>query len=284
MARRYLTGALLLLLFAMPRYSLGQYFSNYDPNKDIFIHEVKLIDEFIERFNGDPSTSLKREYADKKQYTMTRSRMLVSLFDLQNTSFTDKDSSLRDFFRQVLNTEHPVTISFNDTNWYAAAQGIFLYNGQIVEQPLILHIKNHGDDWSKWMIAGIGNRSPSKEPMPAVTISSKGTTLSYISTSAYATNFVELHYILTRNIVPENFFDDNLLASPRGRQFINSVKDGDLKFLYVKRTTFHFFQVKGWAFTVDEFKRKSLNSGWLISGIHKATDAQKAVELMTLAD
>ncbi|MFI5196412.1 MAG: hypothetical protein ACHQD8_04920 [Chitinophagales bacterium] len=274
---RITTAMLLLHLFAASPGSSAQVFSNYSPNEAFFHYEVKVIDEFIERFNDDHSSYLRKAYTKaKKPYNITRTKLLVSLFNLENTSFTDKDTTLMGFFRQVVDTMHPVYIAFTDSDWYAEARSIFLYNGKLVEIPLALHVKSEGNEWSKWMITGIGNRAPSKEPMPSVSANKlNGKPAQYISTSAYATNFVELHYIFSANMAPEYYFEPQLLANEKGKQFVEMIKSGQLKFQYVKNITFHFYQVSGWIFTVDQFNRKTLNNGWLISSMQKTTRAEK---------
>jgi hypothetical protein len=272
-----LAAVLLLLFVAAPTEGTAQYFSNYDPNNELFTSEVKLIDEFIERFNNYDSTFLKKMYArQKKKGKITRGMMLVSLFNLENSAFTDKDTSLKDFFRQVMDKVHPVYLSFADTDWYAESQGVFLYNGKLVEIPLVLHVKSKGDEWSKWMITGIGNMVASKEPMPSVSTKRiSGKAPEFIATSAYATNFVELHRIFSGDMQPQYYFEPELLNTDNGRQFTSSIKSGQLKFQYVKKITFHFYQVRGWVFTVDEFTRKTYNSGWLISSARKMSEPEK---------
>ena len=271
------TSILSLVLFTAPAGSNAQVFSNYSPNEAFFHYEVKVIDEFIERFNDDHSSYLRKAYAKaNKPYHITRTKLLVSLFNLENTSFTDKDTTLMGFFRQVTDTLHPVYISFTDSDWYAEARSIFLYNGKLVEMPLVLHVKSQGNEWSKWMITGIGNMVASKYPMPSISVNKlNGKPAQYISTSAYATNFVELHYIFSTNMAPEYYFEPQLLATEKGKQFIGMIKNGQLEFQYIKSITFHFYQVRNWIFTVDEFNRKTLNNGWLISSMQKTTRAEK---------
>ncbi len=277
------TAIFLLLSFAVLPDSSAQYFANFNPNDEYFNYEVKLIDEFIERFNDDSATFLRKAYTkDKKHPAVSRGRLLVSLFNLENPSFTDKDTTLKGFFRQVLDPLHPVYLSFNDSDWYAEARGVFLNNGKLVEIPLVLHVKSQGDEWSKWMITGIGNTIQSKEPIPSVSVNKLKGKEQYISTSAYATNFVELHHIFTDNMQSEYFFEPQLLVTEQGRQFVKWIKNGQLKFQYVKSITFHFYQINGWIFTVNQFTRKSANRGWLISSVQKTDKAEKDAALKKL--
>jgi hypothetical protein len=277
-----------VILFLLAGINAGicnaQYFSNFNPNDDLFKYRVKLIDEFIERFNDEPTSYLRKSYLkDKKKYDIPRSMLLVSLFDLQNTTFT-KDTSLNDFFRKILNREHPVYLSFEDSSWYAEAKGIFLYDGKLLQIPMELHVVTLVDGASKWMIAGLGNYVPYPGPAPSVSVITRKdqVTTPYIPTSAYATDFVELHQIFSDKMMPDSFFEPSLLGSEHGQQFVDQVRSGRLKFRCVKSITFHFFQVPGWIFTVDQFSRKSNNSGWLISSVKKTNQLQKQLELRKL--
>lgn len=284
--RRFIIQAVFLsLLLARAADGHAQLFSNYNPDEDYFNHEVKIIDEFIERFNNDSATFLRKVYEKKgKPFNISRTLLLVSLFDLENPSFTDKNSDVKAFFDDVLDTNHPVYLSFNDSDWYAAAQSIFLYNGKAVEIPLVLHVKSKGDEWSKWMITGIGDTVPSVNTSSSIFVKKVAgkEAVKYISTSAYATNFIELHYVFSENMEPEYFFEPQLLASGNGRQFVDWIKSGQLKFMYVKDITFHFCQVNNWVFTVNKFNRKTFNNGWLISNIKKTNKAEKDAYLKRL--
>jgi hypothetical protein len=243
-----------------------------------------VIDEFIERFNDDPASYLRKVYAQaKKPYHLTRTQLLVSLFNLENAAFTDKDTVLMGFFHEVLDKNHPLYLSFNDNDWYAEAKSVFLLNGKLVEIPLVLHVKSQGNEWAKWMITGVGNKSQSKEPTPSITLGKPGANVAqYISTSAYASNFVELHYIFSSNMDPQYYFEPQLLSTKGGKEFVEMIKSGQLKFQFVKNITFHFYQIRNWVFTVDHFNRKTFNNGWLISSMRKTTQTEKDAARMKL--
>ncbi len=259
----------------------AQYFSNYDQNKDIFIRNVKLIDEFIERFNDDKATYLRRSLpGGDTQSNITRGMLLASLFDLENTSFTDKDTLLKGFFRTILDKQHPVYLAFNDTDWFARAQCVFLENGRLVELPIILRVRSNHEG-ARWTIAGVGTSTLSKGVRPSVTVAEGGKMPGYIATSAYATNFVDLHYVFTKKIEPAHVFEEEYLTSAKGSDFVNAVKNGSIRFQYVKKITFYFFHVNGCMFTVDHFKRQSYNCGWLISNVNKLPDMGKSAAIKT---
>jgi hypothetical protein len=249
----------------------AQNFGSFNPNDDLFKYEVKLIDEFIERFNDDSDSYLRKAYKkEQKPYNISRSQLLVSLFDLQNTSFTNNDTTLKGFFRQVLDRNHPTYLSFNDSEWYAEATAVFASGVKLTEIPVFLHITyNPAEGWAKWMIAGIGKKGKMIPGKPMAVLPTPNTKDNFIPTSAYLSRFVGLHYVLDTSLIPEVFFDPACLNSPAGAAFAAEVKAGKLQFQYVKNLQFHFLQVKGWQFTVAQFDRKINNSGWLISNIQK---------------
>jgi hypothetical protein len=274
------TGLSLLLLLTSVRDTRAQSFSNFNPNDELFNREVKVIDEFIERFNADSTTNLNRLFAkETKGKNIPRSTMLISLLNLENKTFTDNNSTVMKFFKKVMDKNGPVFLQFTDSNWYAVASAVFLDNGKLKEIPLVLHIQGNEADGAQWMITGIGNAKPSKEPMPSITLKKpKGNAQQYISTSSYGTNFAELHYLLTDNMQCGYYFDPGVMASESGKQFVSGVKSGHLIFQYVKSISFHFYQVDGWIFTADQYMRKTFNSGWLISSLQKTTAAEKIAE------
>jgi hypothetical protein len=277
-------GLMLLLITSFTYRGAAQYFSSYNPNEEIFGREVKLIDEFIDRFNADSSTAIIKQFArEHKGGYIPRSVLIVSLFDLSNNGFNDQDKDLKAFFRQVLDPTHPVTLAFTDTDWYAYSTAVFSSHGKLVEIPLVLQVASQGDEWSKWMIAGVGHSLPCSDPMPSISpFKAIANPPKFIATSANALNFSELHFLLTRQLQPGYYFTPQAAASPSGSQFIAQVQSGELTFCYVKKISYHFYKADGWIFKVDRFKRQTNNSGWLISDIHKVTTDEKRRARKTL--
>ncbi len=255
--------------------SYAQYFTNLNKTEDIFNYEVKVIDEFIERFNDDPNSFIRKTYkSQKKPFTAGRERLLTSLFNLANANML-KDTSLNDFIRQVAGK--PELIHFTDGHWYANIVAVINYDNKEMEVPVVLDIMSSKEGWSKWMIAGVGEIAPARAGKSNINYkefeAKKAPT--YISTSAYSTDFVELHYVFATNIDPKNFFEASLLNSEQGKNFVSLVKNGKIHFLYARNMTFSFFQVNNWIFNVEHFKRQSLNSGWLINDIRKVSATEK---------
>jgi len=271
--------ALLLLLILSSRAS-GQYFASYNPNEELFKYEVKVIEEFMERFNDDPNSFLRNAYKkENKQYNITKTNLVISLFNLENMSLS-ADTALNDFFRQVLSPTPP-RLSFKDSNWYAEAKCVFLYQNRQVELPLIFRIKNMKNEGSKWMIAGIGDTISAHNPLSPIPPKIKGKD-NFISTTAHATNFVELHNIFLAGMNPEYFFEPELIVSEKGKAFISLIMSDKIQFQYARSISYHFFEVPGWIFEVQQFERKTRNNGWLISQVKKLPDTEKEKYKMQL--
>lgn len=242
-------------------------------NESFFLYEVKLIDEFIERFNDDADSYVRRESKATlgTDSMVTRPRLIKSLFNRQQQWNHEVSTFVYDAC-----TAHPTLLSLTDSNWYATAQCVFTQGKATIEIPITLHIRTrHGG--SQWMIAGIG-----KCTLPKTGKASTGTGTDFIPTSAHGTNFLAFHRVFAPGTNPANYFEEELLATDRARRLISATTAGQMKFGYVKSIQYHFFQVPGWVFTVSRFKRKHTNSGWLINELQAANEQQKLQLLQQL--
>ena len=268
----------LLAFISLPSYS--QVVTNIPQtksDKSYFIYEVKLIDEFIERFNDEPNSYIRRQSRNLygTDTFITRRQLIKSLFNKKQ----QWGQEVNLFTSAVTDTTDPLCLSFTDSNWYVLAQCVFLYNDKRISLPLAMHITTV-DGGSKWMIAGIGNASVFDTTLPPglPTEDYYTTTGDYIPTSSHGTNFVTLTQLLSKSMHPADYFEPYLMASARGHQFIELVQQEKLRFKHVSQMTFHFFTIPGWVFTVSNHKRKEDNRGWLISSLQQL-DAQTEAKL-----
>ncbi len=273
----------LLLLFVASALGVNaQYVGNYSVNEELFNYSVKMPEEFVERFNDAPNSFIRQVYADEKRvFNLSRGQLLVTLFNMENQDFLKDTSKLGDFFRQVLQPSHPVTLSFLDSNWYAEARCIFLIYKKQYELPIILRVKTHNNEWAQWMIAGIGDTMRSKNKLADISLGVRGTD-TFISTASHATNFLEFHDVFQKTIYEKYFFDTDALGSERVKAFISLVKKGVVSFQYVKSINYHYYQVPGWVFTTQYFDRKTKNSGWLINKMEQVPENKKSENIKYL--
>ncbi len=257
----------LLAFISSPCYS--QVVSNLPQqksDKSYFFYEVKLIDEFIERFNDEPNSYIRRQSRNLygTDSFITRRQLIKSLFNKQQ----QWGQEVNLFTSTVTDTTNPLYLSFTDSNWYVLAQCVFIHNDKRITLPLAMHITAL-DGGYKWMIAGIGHSSVFDTTLPPglPTEDYYTTTGDYIPTSSHGTNFVTLTQLLTKSMHPADYFEPYLMATTRGHQFIELVQHEKLTFKHVSQMTFHFFTIRGWLIIVANYKRKDDNRGWLITSL-----------------
>ncbi len=254
-----------------------------DNNKErdeLFLFEVKTVDEFMERFNDEANSFMRKQFQKQdKQYAVSRAELLVSLFNLDNDWVKDS-TDFKDFVSQATTKKNPQYLHFNDSGWYAEAKCAFLYNGKLIEIPLILDVKTENKG-AKWMICGVGGgevlpdtiQTPWADlPVPA------HNKFKYIPTTSHATNFVELTNVFCDTMDAYSYFEPEALKTASCRRLVQLILKNKIKFQYVSKLSFHFFQMPQWVFEVQQFNRGKLNSGWLIENIKKVTTAEKELE------
>ena len=271
-----LTIFLAIALFSANK-THAQLFSTDNRQEEQFMYEVKIIDEFIERFNDDKSSFLRQEYEKQgKSYNISRTQLLVTLFNLSNQKLISADTSAKEFVHFVTNPLHPRFLSFTDSDWYAKTNCYFTYNQKTVQIPIIFHIKTLSNHGSKWMICGIGDSKVLDETVlkPVFYNTKYETNSLYLPTSSHATNFVELNHVFSGDMNPIYYFDPAVMNSPKGKKLIQLILENKLKYKYTKDIKFEFYQVDNWIFSVDQFSRAT-NSGWLINHLEKADKKKK---------
>lgn len=272
-----LTLLLLFLLLADTQKAVSQFSFGLSGEEEVFLFRVKMMDEFIERFNDPPTSFIRREFKKRNADSLlTRKKMLVTLFNWQNQDFYDT-SLVIPFIDRILDTSDPVYVHFKDSSWYAVAQCQFVFQGKELAIPLILHVRHNVQRETKWMITGIGNHPifAGQTLNPSILARKKGTNQKYISPKNYAVDFTDLLRIFSDSMVQEDFFDPDLLTTERAKIFVQMIKQGTLKFTIVSDLKYYFYQVPGYFFIVEDFKREAKNSGWLINTLIAVTPEEK---------
>jgi hypothetical protein len=240
-----------------------------------FLYEVKVIDEFIERFNDDPTSFLRKEYLRHgKPINFTRRDLVQYLFEKPAGS---GDSLMIGFVNQVTDSLHPQKLSFDDTNWYAEVMCNFSMAGKHMNIPLVLQVATDTDRSSRWMICGIGDAPVFHDGENAAAPAAVKDQKKFISPSDYATNFLELHHILKPGFEGVNYLTPQLMESERGRKFARLIQDGKMKFEAPGAMRFYFFQIPNYTFVVERFVRQTTHSGWLISDLTPASADEKRI-------
>jgi serine/threonine protein kinase len=95
-----------------------------------------------------------------------------------------------------------------------------------------------------------------------------------ISPVSHGTGFIALYDVFKdganiQNYIAKDYIPDTLTY------FISLMSLNKIKLTEVNKVKYHFLQIPGWAFTVDYFNRKELNSGWLISELKRMSNNEK---------
>jgi len=238
-----------------------------------FIYEVKQIDEFFERFNNDTGSFIRKVYKTHHiKYSIDRPKLIKSLFNYETKSWDQ--AIIENFVRDITQAQNPARLNFLAEGWYAEAHCKFQYNGSNIDIPLVLQIVADAAGRSRWMIAAVKANALKTEPT-LTHIEENGNKLKFINPSSHASNFMELEKAFDDKQHLADYFTPAFFNRNNSLGFYNAVLNNRTKFLYVKDITYHFLQAGKWIFTVDYFPRESLNAGWLINSIKKASDAEK---------
>jgi hypothetical protein len=261
---------IVLLLAWLPFSAHAQKPTFSEGNEENYAFKVKVIDEFIERFNGD--SPLLEDYIRKRKlsYKTDRYTLIRDLFD-KNDRDKWNIEEVKQFIAQLTDASNPVYISFYDTSWFAELDCQMLYKGKLQKVILLLKVKVEEDTNCKWIISDV--RAGFMPPGDHTNINSLKTIKHSLNPVSHATDFIRLYKALKDKENLQNYFA--VEQNPTMLPFIQALERGELEYVQVSKVTYHFLQVKGWIFTVEQFIRPEKNSGWLISHLFKADDKVK---------
>lgn len=215
--------------------------------------KVKQIDEFMQRFNLHDLP----EMFQNEDTLMQKMYCLTALFDFNVIKTRQKE--VRDFVTSIINNN--TKISYTDTTWCAKAECNAVYKGKNVTVTLELVTEHVKDYIYKWVIKGASG--------DVLNLSSKkqndGMTISPVDNEV---NFISLKHITTteaQNIL--NYKSRNEKTESLS-VFFALVHSGALSIRNVQQLEY-IFKIKNYQFTVHNFVRDAMNSGWLISDFKK---------------
>jgi len=219
--------------------------------------EVKQLGQFFERFNMTDTVPLISGKTPSK-YTN-----VLSLCDMRNKHLTN-DSAVLNFAAEMQRTGQK--LGYHDSNWFATANAVFSINGSKKEIPVTLkYIKNKGLGYS-WIIIGAN--------LDALGTELKKSNTKSITPMNNEINFIDLSKALERKKEIASYTDDEFNPDYLS-VFLYLVESGNMSFLHINKVVYHFLNLPGWIFTVENFNRMDYNSGWLIAGLARSTDDAK---------
>ncbi len=246
-----------------------------------FIYEVKHIDEFFERFNNDTSSFIRKAYKTYHiKYNIDRPKLIKSLFNYETKTW---DQAVIDNFVKDVTAPRSGKLNFMAEGWYAEARSRFQYNGGTIDIPIILRISTDNRLRCKWVIAAVKPGGLKTDTTGVAAREAEGMQ-KFINPVSHTTNFIELAKAFDDKEHLADYFEPDFFKRNNSLSFYNAILNNRATFLYVKDITYHFLQAGKWIFTVDYFPRESLNAGWLINSIRKASVIDKGQYLRTLLE
>jgi len=271
MAKTYVLKIWIFIFFLICQHRLfSQVYSNNDRGKDKhFIYEVKEIDEFFERFNDAPGSFLRGVYkAHHIKFNIDRQRLIRSLFNDENRSLDSVMVSK--FISDVTRKKKPIYLNFYGGNWYAELTCKFKYNASSIVIPIIMKIETTQNKGSKWMIVAVGSSTLKSKidvtEMPQSKIKTK-----IISPTSHGTNFVSLKRAFEDKENLSSYFETFYFKRSHMLELYNAILNREIEFLDVIKIKYHFLLADKWIFTVENFPRETLNSGWLINQMQRVS-------------
>lgn len=239
-----------------------------------FISQVKQLDEFFERFNNDSTSFIRKVYKSYNvKFTVDRKKLIKSLFNYENKSF--EQANIDAFVKNASLIRMPSQSNWYGENWFADANCKFQYNGQIIDISIILKTVTDQQKRSKWIIVAV-KPNQLKEPTHSQTsITVKTRKTKFIDPSSHGVNFIELERDFEDKHNLSDYFDNQFFYRKNALQFYHAIQMDKIRFLYVNEIKYHFFNVDNIIFTVEQFQRESLNSGWLINSLKFVTPKAK---------
>lgn len=239
-------------------------------NSDLYHGRVKLVSEFMQRFNGEE----RNPYIDPKAEEIEKIN-LCQLFDidyiLKNRQVVEP--KVFQFIDSVLNNN--VKLHYRDADWFAKVKCIGSFKGKEVTFSMYLTVEPRGKDMYKWVVADVEGKifdlSPSRESDKIMLLPNE-----------HESNFMRLNSITSEKDDYITLYSTHSLSHDRLTIFNTLVYHGYLNIEYVSDIEYTFLQVPGFTFTIKEYERESTNSGWLISEWAEISSSDKETLLQRL--
>jgi hypothetical protein len=228
--------------------------------------ETKQVNQFFRRFNAEENRDGERFYEGHPLYRDPEFRRawLDLLFDAEGVRPGGPiDPADREAFIETLTAPGaPVFLDFHGGNWFAEVDCRFGYGGE--DRPLTLFLRLEPDRLGhKWVIDQVRFR-PYTDRFPPP----REATSEFLHPLSHELDFMNLAKVFraTRDLagyVPKDWTPDPLTL------FLLDIAEGKLQFRTVTGQRFHFLQVDGWYFRLEDRQRPGYNTGWLIAELQR---------------
>ncbi len=242
---------------------MGEYLGD----ESILYSETKQVNQFFRRFNGEESVEGRRLYIGDSLFRANRLRSfyLERLFD--QASSTLQEFEKRAFIDEMVMQDR--YLDFHGGNWVAEVHCTFSYQGGA--RPLILYlVLEEAEVGSKWVFDAVF--FDLYEQM--LTKRSLEASVPFLHPMSHELDFMNLNKVFrdpfeVGQYVKRDFQPDFLTL------FLYELSQGKFTFQTVNKVRFHFFQLKGWYFQVNDIQRQSPNRGWLITQLIRIPAGQE---------
>jgi hypothetical protein len=222
--------------------------------------QTKQINQFLRRFNAEETVDGDRLYPGDQYYQdpTVRKRYIEILFDKSNGGITKGKQN--QFITEVVD-QKKILLDLHSPNWFAQVEALVDYKGQ--SKPITLFFKIEADGQGyRWAFSSVHFEPFNKEFKEIV----EGHEKPFLHPMSHEIGFMNLRKVIKkdedlRKYILKDYKPDHLTL------LVQAVRDNQLIFKTVTDTHFHFFQVKGWYFKVENLQRASFNSGWLITDL-----------------
>lgn len=239
-------------------------------NSDLYHSRVKLVSEFMHRFNGEE----KNPYIDSNSADVDKIN-LCQLFNIEHVLKNRQvvEPQVFKFIDSVL--DNNIKLHYSDADWYAKVKCVGSFKGKEVTFSMYLTVEPRGKEMYKWVIGDVEgkifNLSPSRESDKVMLLPNE-----------HESNFMRINSITSEKDDYITLYSTNSLSHDRLTVFNTLVYYGYLNIDYVSEIEYTFLQVPGYTFTIKEYERESTNSGWLISEWSEISETDKEAILQRL--
>ena len=136
-----------------------------------------------------------------------------------------------------------------------------------------MKIETTGNKGSKWMIVAVGSSSL-KSKIEVTEMAQSRIKTKIISPTSHGTNFVSLKRAFEDKENLSSYFESLYFKRSHMLELYNAILHGEIEFMNVVKIKYHFLLADKWIFTVENFSRETLNSGWLINDMQKVSSPE----------
>jgi hypothetical protein len=243
-----------------------------------FAASTKQMNQFFRRFNGEESIDgTKRFYPEDSlfQNEKLRKGFVSILFDNQTSEISSELKN--EFISTLISPNFPQYVVFHKPGWIAEVDAVFSYQGKKEKVTFIMKIQPEGLGY-EWVIDQV-----IFDPFKDLFNKPVGQAKDFLHPLSHELGFMNMRRAFQDSENPESFtsttYSPDYLAI-----FLFEMKQNNLRFETVNGVKFHFFQIGGWYFEVNQFNRPGLNTGWLISNLMRLGPGDKETLLRYIYD